>query len=94
MVQNPRTPLRADRLRALNIPRKIAVVLGDDELPREVRELEASRVVKEVGEVWRVDDEWWRVAIARRYVEVLLEGGRHVMLFEELTSHEWFIQDI
>ena len=94
MVQNPRTPLRTDRLRALNLPRKVAVVLGDDGLPREVRELEETRAVKEVGEVWRVDDEWWRAAIARRYIEVLLDGGRHVMLFEDLAVHEWFIQDI
>ena len=113
MVPNPRTPLRADRLRALNLPRKVAVVLGESGLPQEVRELDmgttgeqpsttsstsqtspTSRRIATVGEVWRVDDEWWRVAIARRYVEVLLEGGKHVMLFEDLTTHEWFIQDI
>ena len=69
-------------------------MLGDDELPREVRSPDGTRAVREVGEVWRVDDEWWRVAIARRYVEVLLEGGKHVMLFEDLLSHDWFIQDI
>lgn len=99
MVPDPRTPLRADRLRALNLPRKVAVVLGDDELPREIRELDAStsptsRRIAAIGEVWRVDDEWWRALIARRYIEVLLEGGKHAMLFEDLTSHEWFIQDI
>ena len=111
MVQNSRTPLRTDRLRALNVPRKVAVVLGNDGLPRELHELEENRAIPEatsstsqtsptsrrvaaVGEVWRVDDEWWRVVIARRYVEVLLEGGKHVMLFEDLTSHDWFIQDI
>ena len=97
MVPDPRTPLRADRLRALNVPRKVAVTLGGDGLPQELRELDPSvafRRVAAVGEVWRVDDEWWRALIARRYVEVLLEGGKHVMLFEDLTSHEWFIQDI
>lgn len=47
-----------------------------------------------VGEIWRVDDEWWRTPITRRYVEVVLEGGRHIMLFEDLTAHSWFVQDI
>ena len=86
------------------------MVLGDDGLPLEVREFDAApdtappsaRLpvrpfacrVASVGEVWRVDDEWWRALITRRYVEVLLEGGKHVMLFEDLASHEWFLQDI
>jgi hypothetical protein len=72
----------------------VAVSLGSDGLPREIYELEVIRHIAAVGEVWRVDDEWWRALIARRYVEVLLEGGKHAMLFEDLTSGEWFLQDI
>ena len=61
---------------------------------RTPRTSSSSRGVAAVGETWRVDDEWWRVPIARHYVEVVLEGGKHVMLFEDLTTHDWFIQDI
>jgi hypothetical protein len=52
----------------------------------------AERKVEEICEVWRVDDEWWRTPIARRYVEVVLEGGSHVVLFEDLVSNTWFLQ--
>jgi hypothetical protein len=78
----------------------VAVVLGPDGLPAEVALAAggdghaSSYRVAVVGEVWRVDDEWWRARIARRYVELVLEGGKHVMLFEDLTCHEWFVQDI
>jgi hypothetical protein len=50
--------------------------------------------VESTGEIWRVDDEWWRRPISRRYFEVMLEGGKHVTLFEDLTTGEWFMQGI
>lgn len=51
-----------------------------------------GRRVEEILEIWRVDDEWWRHPIARRYVEVVLQGGAHVVLFEELLTHQWYLQ--
>jgi hypothetical protein len=45
-----------------------------------------------VLETWRIDDEWWRKPIARRYVEVVLEDGAHVVLFEDLVTGAWFAQ--
>ena len=54
---------------------------------------EAMRVV-EVGEVWHVHDEWWRTPIDRRYVEVVLKGGEHLMLFEDRGTGTWFEQRI
>jgi hypothetical protein len=48
--------------------------------------------VEAVLETWRLDDEWWRVAIARRYVEAVLDGGRHVVLYCDLGSGEWWMQ--
>ena len=50
------------------------------------------RPVEAVGEVWRIEDEWWRVPIVRRYVEVILEGGGRVVLLEDLVTGEWFEQ--
>lgn len=136
MVPSSRTPLRPDRLRALNLPS--AVEVGLDEWGRpmwmaerdvstgereDVRTREAAtshspverggggggapvgggaerggdpvgdgRKVEEVVEEWVVQDEWWRAPIHRRYVEVVLEGGGHVVLFEDLTTGEWFMQ--
>jgi len=47
-----------------------------------------------IGEIWRVDDEWWRQPISRRYIEVILSGGRHVVLYQDLNTGEWFEQSI
>lgn len=50
------------------------------------------RPINEVLESWRIDDEWWREPISRRYYDVVLEGGGHVVLFEDLTTGNWFVQ--
>jgi len=42
------------------------------------------RAVEAIGEVWRIDDEWWRQSISRRCVEVVFEGGGRAVLFEDL----------
>ena len=56
------------------------------------RETGNEKRVESIGENWRMDDEWWRQAIVRRYVEVVLEGGARVVLFEDLMTGEWFAQ--
>jgi len=53
---------------------------------------ETAAVVETVLESWRIDDEWWRQLISRRYFAVMLEGGSRVVLFEDLVTHEWFMQ--
>jgi len=50
------------------------------------------RRVEEVLEIWRIDDEWWRRSVSRRYIEVALKGGGHVVLFEDLVTGDWFCQ--
>jgi len=52
------------------------------------------RQVEAIGEVWRVDDEWWRQPILRSYFEVMLEGGKHTVLYEDRHTGEWFEQTI
>jgi len=51
-----------------------------------------AAVVETILEMWRIDDEWWRQLISRRYFAVILEGGSRVVLFEDLVTHEWFMQ--
>lgn len=48
--------------------------------------------VESILEIWCVHDEWWREPISRRYVEVILEGGKHVILYEDLITDNWFLQ--
>lgn len=94
MVAHSRTPLRPDRLRALNLPSLAVVELDERGLPTVVMAEDGGerRKVEMIGEIWHVDDEWWRTPINRRYVEVILEGGKHVMLFEDLVTNVWFVQ--
>ena len=92
MVPPARTPLRADRLRAVNVPVTVTVELDVCELPLAVTVRGARCAVESVLETWRLDDEWWRVPIARRYVDAVLDGGRHVVLYCDLGTGEWWMQ--
>jgi len=100
MVAPARATLRADRLRAVNEPRLVAVELNADGLPMAIRRSKensggqetTAAVVEAILESWRIDDEWWRHPITRRYFEVLLEGGGRVVLFVDLVSGEWYVQ--
>jgi len=91
----------ADRLRALNVPQRVKVQLDEQRRPTIVQRetLKDSLMVagngkrvESQGENWRMDDEWWRQPIVRRYVEVVLEGGGRVVLFEDLITGEWWMQ--
>jgi len=48
--------------------------------------------VEAILESWRIDDEWWRRTIARNYMEVMLEGGKRMVLFQDLRTGQWFAQ--
>jgi hypothetical protein len=80
--------LKTDRLRAINTPRRVEVQLGAAGLPVMME----HRAVESVGEIWRIDDEWWRQPISRRCVEVIFGGGGRVVLFEDLATGEWWMQ--
>ena len=102
MVPNSGTPVRAHRLRPLNAPRPVLVELNERHLPVAVMDVPGAdpghpgprREVETFGEIWRVDDEWWRAPISRRYVEVILKGGKHTVLYHDLTTDGWFEQSI
>src|SRR5213078_2394993 len=81
-----------DRLRALNVPQRVQVELDEQRRPRVVmREPGNVKRVESLGENWRMDDEWWRQPIVRRYVEVVLEGGGRVVLVQDLITGELFL---
>ena len=100
MVAPSRAPLRTDRLRAVNEPQLVTVEIDEFGVPKAVKKRlrlsdgreENATVVESVLEMWRIDDEWWRQLISRRYFAVLLEGGGRVVLFEDLVTGEWFMQ--
>lgn len=92
MVKTARTPLRPDRLRALNLPAKVAVTTDATGRPTIVHREEGDLQVEEIREIWRIDDEWWRSPIIRCYADVVLSGGKRVILYQDLVSLDWWIQ--
>jgi hypothetical protein len=98
MVPPARTPLRTDRLRAVNEPRQVTVELNDSGLPAAFKtadeRLGGSAVgrIESINETWRIDDEWWRQIISRQYYEVMLEEGKRVVLFQDLITGSWYMQ--
>ncbi len=145
MVAHPRTPLRVDRLRALNLPQPVEVRTDTGGRPAAIRfpaprsprpagpnrphtttrtatsagsipphtssigrhgnarpttagleiatpHSEAWKPLEAIIETWRVDDEWWRKPVSRLYVEAVLEGGKRLLLYRDLTTGQWFAQ--
>ncbi|TVR67103.1 MAG: hypothetical protein EA422_00745 [Gemmatimonadales bacterium] len=80
-------------LRALDRPVPVQVRSDPDTgVPHLVMDRGAARRVAQVMESWRIDDEWWRVPISRRYHRVVLEGGRPMTLFQDLVERKWYRQ--
>ena len=48
--------------------------------------------VLQIRESWRIDDEWWREPVSRRYFEVVLETGRRTVLYRDLVGGGWYRQ--
>jgi hypothetical protein len=85
---------KTDRLRTLNAPYRVAVELDANGQPIGMWDArcEMHRTVEAVGEVWRIDDEWWRQTVSRRCIEVVFAGGGRAVLFEDLITGEWWMQ--
>ena len=98
MVAPARTPLRTDRLRAVNEPRPVTVDVNSDGSPASIQAMGGRAdgpmggKIGSVNEIWRIDDEWWRKQISRSYYEVMMEGGKRIVVFIDLLTNEWFMQ--
>lgn len=98
MVTSARTPLRTDRLRAVNAPQPVALELdasGSLIVVKATGERADGRTggkIEAILESWRIDDEWWREPISRAYMEIILEGGKRMVLFQDLFTGIWYMQ--
>jgi len=89
-------------LRAIGLPRALAVRQGPDGQPLAVARTDAhgrrgvETPVESIEEQWRLAEAWWREASqARTYYRVMLEGGRPLTLFHDDTGSTgggWFEQ--
>lgn len=73
----------------LAVPRRVAVIAGEDGSPTAVD----SREIDSVRESWLVEDRWWTDRpLRRRYWEVVTTCGRDEVVFHDLQSGRWWRQ--
>jgi hypothetical protein len=73
----------------LGRPRAAEVRIGDDGIPAAF----GATPVDSVLEDWLVEDRWWSERpVRRRYLELVLENGRCVLVFRDLSSGRWYTQ--
>jgi CO dehydrogenase/acetyl-CoA synthase delta subunit len=73
----------------LAIPRRVAVLAGEDGTPLEV----GGRAVDAVRESWLIEDRWWTDRpLRRRYWELVTTCGRNEVVFHDLEGGRWWCQ--
>jgi hypothetical protein len=93
MVKNTGKTLRADTGRAVNAPEPVTVEEASSGiLPLAVWAPRRQDVI-DIGDRWRIDDEWWRSdPISRLYYEITLDSGQQMVLFKDMINGGWFRQ--
>jgi hypothetical protein len=79
-------------MKPLQLPRRLEVETNPVGVPLAVRGRRGWVRVEALREEWRIDEDWWRVPISRRYYALVLEGGRAVTLYRDLESGGWYLQ--
>lgn len=48
--------------------------------------------VEQVVARWRIDRDWWQERVWREYFLLLTGSGMLVILYRDLTTHEWYFE--
>ena len=89
MVQDPGSARALRTARRLNAPRPALVEARAGGVPARVN----RQGVAVVREEWRVVDRWWtEEPVSRRYFDLVLESGQHVVVFHDGECGAWFAQ--
>jgi hypothetical protein len=88
MVPDSRKPSDSRSARRLNAPRPVGVAA------LRARPTAVGGVsVETIREEWRVADQWWTSApVRRQYFDLVLETGKHVVVFLDVERDAWFTQ--
>ncbi len=76
----------------LYLPKEIEVVTNDSGEPAVVNWNNTRRKVAAILNVWRIDEEWWREEISRRYFRIELQNGLIMTVFHDLVAERWYRQ--
>ena len=90
MVKDTGTALRAAAYRPVNAPEPVRVEEASSfGLPLAVWAPRRQAVV-DIGDRWRIDDEWWRPEpVSRLYYEVTLASGQQTVIYKDLVNERW-----
>ena len=91
MVADPGAEAGAGRLRPLNLPRPITIRAQTNRPVILVSGRQRHRI-EEIQDSWRIDDEWWRAPIRRRYYRVVLDDGSLRTIYHDLGADAWYEQ--
>ncbi len=89
------SPERHERPRLKPLGKPLVVTVRTDEHGEPVHVRlpgKTARRVEVVRERWRIDDEWWRELISREYLAVVLDDGRALTLYHDLSDGLWYAQ--
>ena len=76
-------------MRRLGTPRGVRVQASAAGVPTAV----GRTALEAIAEEWVVEDRWWTGRpLRRRYFELVLAGGRNVVVFRDLGGGGWFEQ--
>ena len=90
MEPHPRAAKRALGLRPLGAPHLVQVSVDRSGMPIAIHygmPGERARVVRQVEDVWRIVEGWWRLEgpVVRTYYQVAMHGGFLVTLYHDDT---------
>jgi hypothetical protein len=68
-------------------------VIAPKGTPKAVKFRKRLLQVKEVLNMWRIEDEWWRTPISRLYYLVEFTSGSRFSVFQDLVTGQWYRQN-
>ena len=81
------------QIRTLDLPLPIKVEVDQIGLPIYYYSKNRKRLkISIIRDRWRIDDEWWRKQLSRKYFTIVLENGLIITIFQVLLSHKWYSQ--
>jgi hypothetical protein len=91
MVPDSRAKMGTDQLRPVNRPQSVTI-LTNNERPVALVTSKRRHRIEQVQDVWRLDDEWWRSPISRRYYRIVLDDGSLRTIYYDLIDGAWYEQ--
>ncbi len=67
-------------------------VAAQEGRPFVVRIKKRPVLVRDVVNMWRIDEEWWRRPVSRLYFQLEMDNGARITVFRDLLGGSWYRQ--